>query len=122
MASPASEERIAAAERELGVRLMIEHRARLARNNGGEVICEGSAWRLHPVWDDTDRRTAARTASHIVHETREARAWSGFPDDAVAIASDGSGDVLIVRAGTTYVEHWEHETGACVRVEVDWSH
>ncbi len=94
MAFPVSEERIAAAEQQLGTRLLAEHRARLLRDNGGGVVCEEDEWQLHPVWDDTNRRTIARTTSHVVHETLEARRWDSFPRDAIAIASDGGGNHL----------------------------
>jgi|SRR5208337_448057 len=121
MAFPVSAERIAAAERQLGTRLLAEHRARLLRNNGGGLACEDDEWQLHPVWDDTNRRTIARTTNHVVHETLEARRWNSFPPDAIAIASDGSGNHLVVRSGGTDVELWDHETGQCTPVEVDWS-
>jgi hypothetical protein len=73
------------------------------------------------VWDDTDRRRAARTASHVVHETREARDWENFPRDAIAIASNGSGDLLLSRIGGAQVERWNHETGACEAVDIEWA-
>jgi SMI1 / KNR4 family (SUKH-1) len=120
MAFPVSEQRIEAAERELGRRLLPEHRARLQRNNGGEVACDDDAWQLHPVWDDSDRRTIARTTGHIVHETEEALNRVNFPSDAIAIASDGSGNLLVVRFGSPRVERWDHETGECSPVSVDW--
>lgn len=50
MAFPAPEHLIEAAERQLGVRLLPDHRARLAINNGGEIVCDGDVWQLHPVW------------------------------------------------------------------------
>jgi hypothetical protein len=120
MAFPVSEQRIEATERELGRRLIPEHRARLRRNNGGEVECGEDTWQLHPVWDDSDRRTIARTTSHIVHETEEAMATVSFPSDAIAIASDGCGNLLVVRFGSSRVERWDHETGECSLVVVDW--
>jgi len=121
MGFPAPEECVAAAETRLRVKLLAEHRARLLRNNGGEVVCEDEEWQLHPVWDDTDRRTIARTTGHIVHETLEALRRDSFPRDAVVIATDNSGNHLIVRSGHTHVERWDHETGECTPVEVSWS-
>jgi cell wall assembly regulator SMI1 len=74
-----SEERVALAERELGRRFPRQLRQRLMRDNGGEVTAapvgdEAAAdfdpyWELHPVWDDGNRKRAARTASHVVRET-----------------------------------------------------
>ena len=121
MAFPTSERRLDDAERELGRRLPDELRARLLRNNGGDLRVDEEVWKLHPVWDDSDRRTTARTSNHVVHETREARLWSNFPDSAVAIASDGSGDLLVLRANSIQVERWGHETGECAPVDVDWT-
>lgn len=121
MAFPTSERRIEDAERELGRRLPDEIRARLLRNNGGDLRVDGEVWQLHAVWDESDRRTAARTSSHVVHETREARLWSSFPGSAIAIASDGSGDLLVLRADSMRVEWWRHETGECSPVDVDWT-
>jgi len=120
MAFPVSERRVETAEQQLGRSLLPEHRARLLRNNGGEVFCDGDSWQLHPVWDDTDRRTIARTTNHIVRETEEAMSWDDFPRDAVAVASDGSGNILVVRSGRHEVERWDHETGECSIVTVDW--
>jgi hypothetical protein len=83
MPFPIDEERIERAERELGRRLPSELRPRLMRDNGGEIAAMPVAkeqrrdfdpyWDLHPVWDDSDQRRAARTASHIVREAAEAR-------------------------------------------------
>jgi hypothetical protein len=120
LAFPVSEQRIEAVERELGRRLLPEHRARLRRDNGGEVLADGDTWRLHPVRDDSEPRTLARTSSDIVHETREALSWPSFPSDAIAIASDGSGNLLVFRFGSSQVERWDHETGECSPVAVDW--
>ncbi len=128
VAFPVDETRIDAVELELGQRLSEDHRARLRENNGGEVTADlveadfardfDPDWELYPVWDDSDRRRAARTARHIVHETTEARSWPGFPADAVAVAGNGTGDQLIVRGGA--VEWWDHETGETRAVRVSW--
>jgi hypothetical protein len=71
--------------------------------------------------DATDRRTITRTTNHLVHETEDARARRGFPKGAVVIASDGSGDLLVVRRGSEVVERWDHETGECSVAQVDWA-
>ena len=76
---------------------------------------------MHPVWDDTDRRTIARTTGHIVHETKEARECAGFPEDAIAIASDGSDNHLVVRSANARVELWDHESGECSPADIDWT-
>jgi len=107
------------AERQLGRSFPRPLRARLARDNGGEVEADGDDWTLHPVWDPTDRKRMARTAGHVVRETGQAREWSGFPADAVSIAANGTGDRLILRSGSDRVELWDHETGESSPVDVD---
>jgi len=121
MPFPVDESRIVEAEKQLGRRLPDELRARLLRSNGGEIEVEGDTWTLHPVWDPTDRKRMARTANHIVTETRLARTWPGFPPDAVSIAMNAYGDRLIVRPGSDEIELWDHETGECSPVMIQWA-
>jgi len=111
MAYPVDESRIREAEALLGRTLPDAMRARLVRDNGGHVACDGDEWQLFPVWDPTDRRTMRKTANHLVAETAQAKRWTRFPPDAVAIAANGTGDLLIPRAGGDLVEIWRHETG-----------
>src|SRR5947208_1330783 len=120
MPFPVSEQRIVEAEQALGRTLPGELRLRLMRNNGGEVIVEDDDWTLHPVWDPTDRKTMGRTASHVLVETAAARSWASFPSDGVSLASDGSGDRLILRRNSDQIFLWEHETGECVPIGADW--
>jgi hypothetical protein len=118
---PTSERRIEDAERQLGRRLPDDLRARLLHHNGGDVTVDGDEWQLYPVWDDSNLRTIARTSNNVVGETREAREWRLFPHGAIVIGGDGSGDLLVLRAGAARVERWSHETGTCTPVDVDWS-
>jgi hypothetical protein len=83
-------------------------RRRLLTNNGGEIAVSGQTYELHPVFDDSNRRTIARTTSHIVHETEEARTWRGFPTGAISIA-DCDGDKLILLERSDQVHLWSHE-------------
>lgn len=112
MAYPIDESRISAAEQELGRRLPAALRRRLLRNNGGEVEAADDSWQLHPVWDDTDMRTARKTTNHIVRETASARKWSRFPADALSLAENGTGDRIVLLAGKDEPYLWDHETGA----------
>lgn len=121
MAFPTTIENIERAELALGRALPAVLRQRLLRNNGGEIEALDAGWELHPVFDDSTRRTTARTTSHIIHETEFARGWAGFPEGAIAVAADGSGDRLILRAGSDAIELWSHETGEVSAVEIDWS-
>ena len=107
---------IEAAERDLGAKLPREYRDRLAARNGGDLSTAGEDWRIFPLLDSGDARTAAK---HIVLETRNARALEGFPKDAVAIASNGKGDFLVlVPEGSPggldpQLQLWNHETRKC---------
>ena len=121
MALPTIGANIERAEQALGRALPYAMRERLVRHNGGEVAAgDDQGWQLHPVLDETDRCTIARTTSHLVSETEEARGWETFPKGAVAIASNGTGDLLILCAGSDDVQLWNHETGDCSPVTVDW--
>lgn len=126
MPFPASEEHIAQEEAKLIRRLPEPLRSRLSRNNGGEIACLDPDWdewwRLYPVWDPTDRRTVGRTANNIVRETESLRRELGgiFPE-AIAVGANDGGDHLIVRAGCTEIEIWDHETGEVVPAALDWN-
>ena len=62
-------------------------------------------------------RTSARD---IVRENTSLREWRGFPEDAIAIADNGSGDALVIfKADGSYgdaVYLWQHETSALEEV------
>src|SRR5688500_13726124 len=97
MAFPTTEEHVRRAEEALGVTLPALHRARLLRNNGGEVEAADDVWQLFPVQDTSDRKRISRTANHIVREATQARQWPEFPPTAVPVAANGTGDYLIFR-------------------------
>lgn len=117
MAFPVDEQFIRDAEAALGVRFPATHRARLARENGGELVADSEHWILYPVFDWNDAKRIKRSASHIVVENESAREWVGFPARAVAIASNGSGDQLVLMPAEAdpsvldpQVYRWDHET------------
>jgi hypothetical protein len=111
MAFPVTDDRIVAAETALERRFPDAMRARLQLQNGGDIATEDDDWTLHPVQDTSDRKRLARTASHVVRETAAARSWPGFPAEGIAIASNGSGDCLVLLPGSDAVLLWDHETG-----------
>ncbi len=127
MAFTTTEEHVRRAEQELGLTLPPAYRARLLRDNGGDVEAADDTWQLFPVQDTTDRKRVSRTANHLLREMTEARTWPQFPKSAVAIAANGNGDYLIVRPAESQpdrladtVLHWDHETGALTSVDVTW--
>ena len=121
MAFSTEESFIERAEALLGRAFPAEYRGRLLADNGGEIEDDGGEeWQLFPVRDDSDRRRLSRTASDVVRETEAARQWPGFPADAVAIASAGTGDFLVLPAGSDEVHFWDHETGQMLPHPVYW--
>ena len=121
MPFPVDESRILEAEKQLGRRLPSGLRAHLLRSDGGEIEVAGDTWTLHPVRDPTDRKRMVRTINHIVRQTQQARAWHNFPPGAICIATNAYGDHLIVRAGSDEIELWDHETGECSPVTIEWT-
>jgi hypothetical protein len=126
MAFPTTEAHVAAAERELGVSFPLEFRERLIARNGGELTTAGDDWQVHPVFDATNRKTAGRSAGHVVLETLAARKWDGFPAGAVAIASNGTGDLLVFLPSAPgkldpQVHLWSHETRKCEAVALRYA-
>lgn len=115
--------KIAETEAALGVTFPAIFKARMSKQNGGEVYLgdDEDPWFLHPFFDTTDRKTLARSASDIRRETERARTWPGFPADGVVIAHDGSGDQLVLRpsvAGELGRDVWlfQHAGGELAKV------
>ena len=121
MALPTTRRWLDEEERRLGRRLPGLLRNRLLRANGGTLTCDGDDWWLHPVLDETDRKTLQRSASHIARETAYARERPGFPAGAVSIGSDGNLDLLVLLPGDDAIYYWDHETDECTPVdEIEW--
>lgn len=118
MAFPASEDMIAATEVVLGRRLPVNLREHLSQSNGGKVAVLDDYWQIHPVRDESDRKRLSRTANDIVYETRVARSWQGFPQDAIAIAANDYGDRLVLLPDSDDIFLWDHETGAVSAVDI----
>jgi len=121
MPFPVDENEIKAAEQVLGRRFPMAMRNRLLRSNGGDITTEDDDWILYPVRDATDRKRLSRSCNDVVRETHVAREWcSRFPKDAVAIAANGSGDLLVLLPGSDEIHLWYHETGELSVQTVDW--
>ena len=109
MPFPASNDLVSAAEAQLGRSLPADLRARLRADNGGEIEAFDDEWQLFPVWDPTDRSTQRRTANHIVGENAALRDWPGLPRGFVAIAANGTGDLLGLVPGSDGVQRFDHD-------------
>jgi SMI1 / KNR4 family (SUKH-1) len=124
---PVGEDRIEEAEAQLRRPLPAALRHRLMRDNGGKIVVAGypgddPIWSLHPVWDPSDRRRMARTANHIVSETRAAhKGIAHLPAGSIVIAHNGSGDLLLIPVDRDDPVWWNHETGEVEPATVDWS-
>ena len=110
-----SEEQLSQTENELGAKLPHEYREAMKLDNGGEASTKEDDWEFYPIKDTSDRKRLSRTCNHIVNETESCKGFGNFPEEAVAIASNGLGDqmVLIKENGQfqSKVYLWLHESG-----------
>jgi cell wall assembly regulator SMI1 len=118
MPFPITADEIAKTENKLGVSFPPGFKARMARDNGGEIEAVDDYWQLIPFLDTSDRKRLARTCNDIARETASMQAWRGFPADAYVIAQNGTGDYLIMRKSASNpqslgeeIYFWDHETG-----------
>jgi len=115
MPYPVAENYILDAEAALGGKLPERYRGWITRSNGGEVEARKDTWQVHPLEDRSDRKRFARSANHVVRETEQARKWPTFPATAIAIASNGTGDLLVLQQKASefsdMVYLWSHESG-----------
>jgi hypothetical protein len=109
---------ISTAEEKLGAPLPHSYRQAMMASNGGDVAVYNDIWNLHPILDSSDRKRLSRSCNDILQETRLMRDWPGWPENAVAIAGNGSGDkLLFLREGPLYqpaLYVWLHDTGDCM--------
>jgi hypothetical protein len=126
MPFPLDSQFIQRAQTKLGRKLPLGYTALMSRDNGGSVEASHDVWQLYPIFDDSDRKRLKRTCNDIVRETTAARQWPDFPEHAVAIGSNGTGDqlVLLAEAGSDRfgdeVFLWDHETGDLYKVADDF--
>lgn len=125
MAFDLSESYVAQAEVKLGARLPESYRRAMMEANGGEVATDEEDWQLYPILDSSDKRRLSRSCNDIVTETKSAAEWDGFPVRAVAIAANGSGDLLVFLRSCEEFEPavfiWSHETGELIKVANEFS-
>ena len=126
MAFPVELKFIEDTERKLGLRFPEPFRRKMQHENGGELSIPPDAWELHPFFDTSEKKRLKRTANHIAKETEVSRGWTGWPDGAVAIGANGSGDrLLFLRSKRdrsvceVALYWWDHETGAVHLISSD---
>lgn len=117
-----------AAEHHLGRRLPHGYVARMCRYNGGSIQVIGDSFDLFPILDASDRRRLKRSTNHIIDETKRMTGFPGFPAGALAIAENGTGDLLVflpddqplVAGGlprfADAIYRWDYHSGELARV------
>ncbi|MFV0293744.1 MAG: SMI1/KNR4 family protein [Paracoccus sp. (in: a-proteobacteria)] len=110
-------------EKELGLIFPDIFKAKMKKENGGEIETENDNWQIIPFFDKSDKKRISRTSNHIVLETKQIRNWSNFPTDGIAIASNGSGDHLVLlptkennKILSDEIYSWYHEIGTTEKV------
>jgi hypothetical protein len=104
-------------EKELGVQFPRKFVRKMSVENGGEIMTDEDNWQLIPFFDKSDSKRISRTCHHIIQETENAREWNGFPVKGIAIATNDSGDYLVLlpcEANPAILKEeiyiWLHET------------
>ena len=114
MPFPIDEKYIIETEFDLNVKFPTEFKNRMLKSNGGELAPDEFGFKLYPFFDKSDRKRISRTCNHIGLETKNARKWDGFPENGIAIASDGFGNQIILMHNgngilTDEIYFWDHE-------------
>lgn len=123
MPFPIDQKYITETENELGIVFPDNFKSKMMKENGGELITDADHWNLYPFFDKSDKKRISRTCNHIGLETKQAKKWGNFPANATAIASNGSGDHLILlptmeseKVLSDEIFIWFHETGQIEKV------
>lgn len=111
------------AEQELGFLFPDSFKSKMMLENGGELMTDDDDWQLFPFFDKSEKKRISRTCNHIALETKQARAWNNFPSIGITIASNGSGDFLLLlptkqndKKLSDEIYIWFHETGEIEKV------
>ena len=128
MPFPVDEIYIKQTEEKLGVEFPPSFKTKMMLDNGGELATEEDDWQLFPFFDSSDKKRLSRTSNDIVRETGLAKKWPNYPADCIAIASNGSGDLLVFKREFPQVKKledtvyfWSHETGELEKVSSSFS-
>jgi hypothetical protein len=87
---------VVAAEQKLGASLPYSYRQAMKTSNGGQVRAHNDYWNLFPILDTSDRKRLKRSCNDILYETKRCRDWPGWPENALAIADNGTRDRLVL--------------------------
>ncbi|MFZ4798634.1 MAG: SMI1/KNR4 family protein [Bacteroidia bacterium] len=110
-------------ELELDIVFPDNFKSKMIKENGGDLTTEDDDWQLIPFFDKSDNKRISRTCNHIGLESKQARDLNNFPENGVAIASNGCGDILILlptnensKKLSDEIFFWFHETGEFEKV------
>lgn len=110
-------------EQELEMLFPDNFKIKMLKENGGELMTDDDSWQLFPFFDKSDNKRMSRTCNHIILETKQAKSWDNFPENGVAVASNGSGDFLILllikgnaQKLSDEIFIWFHETGEIEKI------
>ncbi len=86
-------------------------------------VVGGWIHKVIPFFDKSDKKRISRTCNHVVLETKQARSWDNFPSNGITIASNDSGDFLLLlptkgndKKLSDEIYIWFHETGEIEKV------
>lgn len=104
-------------EKDLNVKFPDSFKQKMLHLNGGEIVTDEYEFELFPFFDKSDKKRISRTCNHIGLETKNAKEWTGFPENAIAIGSDGFGNLLVLKHDgggmlKDDVLFWNHEDGS----------
>lgn len=110
-------------EKELEIEFPESFKKKMIIENGGEILTDEDEWQLFPFFDKSDSKRISRTCNHIIVETKEAKEWNNFPENAITIATNGLGDNLILLPSEKNLKTlkeeiylWRHETGEVIEI------
>ena len=120
-----SEDQLKAAEVEIGATFPDSYRSRMMQSNGGEIDTGSDCWNMIPLKDTSDRKRLSRTTNHVLIETKSFSGFPLWPQSAIAIAENGTGNALVMlRNGDQLgpqVYYWCHDDGALELLAEDFS-
>jgi hypothetical protein len=123
MTFPIDEKYIHETETELGFEFPDKFKQKMIIENGGEILTDEDDWQIYPFFDKSDNKRISRTCNHIGLETKQAKEWDNFPANAIAIATNGCGDHLILlpkdnnnKKLSDEIYFWFHETGEITKI------
>lgn len=111
-------------EVKLEIKFPEKFKKRMMLNNGGELDSNEYFFELYPFFDRSNKKRISRTCNDIQKEIKRSKEWYGFPEVAIVIGTDGSGNKLVLihdenRILKEELFTWNHETGKIHSVAIN---